>query len=44
MWFISVLLLADRGFDIWLANTRGNYYSKKHRTHKSKQKSFWNFG
>ncbi|XP_065225618.1 lipase 1-like [Planococcus citri] len=39
-----VLLLADAGFDVWLANTRGNYYSKSHATYKNVQKRFWNFG
>lgn len=39
-----VFLLADRGFDIWLANTRGNYYSKSHISYNSMQKRFWDFG
>lgn len=35
--------LADIGFDVWLANCRGNSYSRKHVSIKSENKTFWNF-
>ena len=34
-------VLVDAGYDVWLANFRGNKYSKKHLTIESKQEEFW---
>lgn len=35
--------LAKRGFDVWMMNTRGNTYAKKHVNMTSKVKAFWDF-
>jgi lysosomal acid lipase/cholesteryl ester hydrolase len=32
------------GYDVWLANLRGNKYSKKHISLDIKSAEFWNFG
>lgn len=38
------LHLAEKGFDVWLANTRGNPYSLKHQNLDSeKDKDYWNW-
>lgn len=36
-------LLADNGYDVWLANARGTEFSKNHRTLSSNGTQFWNF-
>lgn len=36
-------LLSDRGYDVWLANSRGNTYSRKHVYLDPKEPSYWNF-
>ncbi|XP_058839841.1 lipase 3-like isoform X2 [Topomyia yanbarensis] len=36
-------LLADRGYDIWMGNVRGNRYSRKHERHSITSKKFWDF-
>ena len=39
-------LLADQGYDVWMANTRGNTYSKNHTSLNSCPtcSEFWDFG
>nr|CAD2191363.1 unnamed protein product [Meloidogyne enterolobii] len=36
-------LLADAGFDVWLGNVRGNFYSSKHKKFTRKDPKYWNF-
>ncbi|CAN7944392.1 unnamed protein product, partial [Ixodes pacificus] len=36
-------LLADNGYDVWLANTRGNTYGKQHANLSVNTKRFWDF-
>mmetsp|Transcript_9235 Transcript_9235/g.24394 ORF Transcript_9235/g.24394 Transcript_9235/m.24394 type:complete len:447 (+) Transcript_9235:224-1564(+) len=37
-------ILADAGFDVWLANVRGSKYGFKHNRLSSRSHEFWNFG
>jgi lysosomal acid lipase/cholesteryl ester hydrolase len=39
----AAFVFADAGFDVWLGNFRGNYYSKSHKTLSPTEHSFWEF-
>ena len=36
-------VLSRAGFDVWMGNNRGNYYSHEHIKYTTKQKEFWDF-
>ncbi|EEC03743.1 conserved hypothetical protein [Ixodes scapularis] len=40
---ISGYVLADNKYDVWLGNTRGNTYGKRHKRYSPKSRRFWNF-
>lgn len=35
--------LADNGYDVWLANARGNEFSKNHKYLSTNSTPYWNF-
>ncbi|TYI06887.1 hypothetical protein ES332_A10G190100v1 [Gossypium tomentosum] len=37
------MILADNGFDVWIANTRGTRFCRKHVSLDSAQAEFWNW-
>ena len=37
-------MLVDAGYDVWLANLRGNKYSKRHISLEIMTSEFWDFG
>lgn len=36
-------LLYDQGYDVWMANVRGNTYSRKHVKYSTHHAKFWDF-
>ena len=36
-------ILADNGYDVWLGNYRGNYYSRNHCDLNPNKNPFWDF-
>eukprot|EP00824_Muranothrix_gubernata_P005635 TRINITY_DN1733_c0_g1_i2.p1 TRINITY_DN1733_c0_g1~~TRINITY_DN1733_c0_g1_i2.p1 ORF type:complete len:358 (+),score=34.33 TRINITY_DN1733_c0_g1_i2:168-1241(+) len=36
-------LMSEMGFDVWFSNSRGNVYSRAHRSLSPKESAFWDF-
>uniref|UniRef100_A0A914RIN6 Partial AB-hydrolase lipase domain-containing protein n=1 Tax=Parascaris equorum TaxID=6256 RepID=A0A914RIN6_PAREQ len=39
----TAFIFADAGFDVWMGNVRGNFYSKQHQNYSSKDEEYWQF-
>ncbi|XP_023636867.1 triacylglycerol lipase 2 isoform X2 [Capsella rubella] len=37
------LILADQGFDVWMGNTRGTRFSRRHKNLDPSERAFWNW-
>lgn len=36
-------ILADKGYDVWMANARGSIYSRKHTNLTTNTNKYWRF-
>lgn len=41
--FFVAYLLVDKGYDVWLGNSRGSIFSRNHSKFLSSSFGFWNF-
>ena len=41
--FLKGYMLADRGYDVWMGNARGNTYSRQHVNISTADDQYWNF-
>ena len=43
LWFVLAFVLSDLGYDVWLINARGFYYSLKRRNLSTHDNVYWDF-